>query len=35
MSAVLIEILRLAFAWGVCAAVVYFWYYIMSRLGSF
>jgi len=29
------EILRLAFAWGVCAAVVGFWYYVMSRIGSF
>jgi hypothetical protein len=33
--AVLYEILRLAFAWGVCVAVVAFWYYIMSRLGTF
>ena len=32
---VLLEILRLAFAWGVCALVVLFWYYIMSRLGTF
>jgi hypothetical protein len=29
------EILRLAFAWGVCAVVVAFWYYVMSRLGTF
>ena len=29
------EILRLALAWGICALVVVFWYYIMSRLGSF
>jgi hypothetical protein len=32
---VLLEILRLAFAWGICALVVLFWYYIMSRLGTF
>lgn len=29
------EILSLAFAWGVCAAVVAFWYYLMSRIGTF
>ena len=29
------EILRLALAWGICALVVVFWYYIMSRLGTF
>lgn len=29
------EILRLAFAWGVCGLVVLFWYYILSRLGTF
>jgi len=29
------EILRLGFAWAICAVVVVFWYYIMSRLGSF
>ena len=29
------EILRLALAWGICALVVAFWYYIMSRLGQF
>ncbi len=29
------EILRLALAWGVCGVVVWFWYYIMSRLGTF
>jgi hypothetical protein len=32
---VLEEILRLGFAWGVCAVVVVFWYYVMSRLGTF
>ena len=26
---------RLALAWGICAVVVVFWYYIMSRLGTF
>ena len=30
-----LEILRLAFAWGICALVVLFWYYVMSRLGTF
>ena len=35
MMAVFVEVLRLAFAWGVCAAVVYFWYYVMSRIGTF
>ena len=25
----------LAFAWGVCALVVLFWYYVMSRIGTF
>jgi hypothetical protein len=34
-SIVLGEILSLAIAWGVCALVVAFWYYIMSRLGTF
>lgn len=29
------EILRLLFAWGVCGLVVAFWYYVMSRLGTF
>ena len=29
------EILSLALAWGVCAVVVVFWYYIMSHLGTF
>ena len=29
------EILRLALAWGVCALVVVFWHYVMSRLGTF
>jgi len=29
------EILSLVFAWGVCALVVMFWYYVMSRLGTF
>jgi hypothetical protein len=29
------EILRLVLAWGICALVVVFWYYIMSRLGTF
>ncbi|CAO5171451.1 conserved hypothetical protein [Frankia sp. AiPs1] len=31
----LAEILSLAFAWGVCALVVVFWYYLMSRIGTF
>ncbi len=29
------EILRLALAWGICVLIVGFWYYIMSRLGTF
>jgi hypothetical protein len=29
------EVLSLAFAWGVCAGVVAFWYYVMSRIGTF
>ena len=29
------EIIMLAIAWGVCGLVVYFWYYVMSRLGTF
>jgi 4-amino-4-deoxy-L-arabinose transferase-like glycosyltransferase len=29
------EILRLGLAWAICTVVVVFWYYIMSRLGSF
>jgi len=29
------EILNLALAWGICAAVVAFWYYVMSHLGTF
>ena len=29
------EILRLVFAWGSCALVVVFWYYVMSRIGTF
>jgi hypothetical protein len=29
------EILRLALAWGICVVIVAFWYYIMSRLGTF
>jgi hypothetical protein len=29
------EILRLAFAWGVCALVVAFWYYVMKNIGTF
>jgi hypothetical protein len=32
---VLHEILRLALAWGLCGLIVAFWYYIMSRLGTF
>jgi hypothetical protein len=32
---VLAEILSLGIAWGICTAVVAFWYYIMSRLGTF
>lgn len=35
MMTVLYEILRLAIAWGICGLVVYFWYYIMSHLGTF
>lgn len=31
----LAEILSLAFAWGICTLVVVFWYYIMSRIGTF
>jgi hypothetical protein len=29
------ELLMLAITWGICAAVVAFWYYIMSRIGTF
>lgn len=29
------QIWSLVFAWGVCGIVVYFWYYVMSRIGSF
>jgi len=29
------EILRLALAWGICGAVVAFWYWVMKSLGSF
>ena len=29
------EILRLALAWGICGLIVAFWYYVMSRLGTF
>lgn len=29
------EIIRLAGAWGLCVLIVLFWYYIMSRLGTF
>jgi hypothetical protein len=32
---VLGEIFSLAIAWGICAVVVAFWYYIMSHLGTF
>jgi hypothetical protein len=32
---VLGEVLSLAIAWGICAVVVVFWYYVMSRIGSF
>jgi hypothetical protein len=32
---VLEELLSLAIAWGICAVMVWFWYYIMSRLGTF
>jgi hypothetical protein len=32
---VLGEILSLVLAWGICAVVVVFWYYIMSHLGTF
>jgi uncharacterized MnhB-related membrane protein len=29
------ELLSLAIAWGICGLVVAFWYYIMSRIGTF
>ena len=29
------ELLHLAIAWGICGLVVAFWYYIMSRIGTF
>jgi hypothetical protein len=29
------EILRLALAWGICALVVWFWYWLMKSLGTF
>ncbi|CAM2800435.1 hypothetical protein SKPI104516_04020 [Skermania piniformis] len=29
------EIVRLAFAWGVILAVVAFWYWIISNIGTF
>jgi hypothetical protein len=32
---VLEEFLSLAMAWGICAVMVWFWFYIMSRLGTF
>lgn len=35
MLTVLYELFRLALTWAICALVVYFWYYVMSRLGTF
>jgi len=29
------ELLSLAITWAICAVVVAFWYYIMSRIGTF
>lgn len=29
------EILSLGFAWGVCALVVAFWYWLMKNIGTF
>jgi hypothetical protein len=29
------ELLMLAITWGVCGLVVAFWYYLMSRIGTF
>ena len=32
---VLLEIARLGFAWGICALVVLFWYWVMKSIGTF
>lgn len=29
------ELLRLAFAWGVMGAIVWFWYWLLSNIGTF
>jgi hypothetical protein len=29
------EVLSLGIAWGICAVVVWFWYYVMKNLGTF
>jgi hypothetical protein len=29
------DLVRYALAWGLMAAVIYFWYWIFSRIGDF
>jgi hypothetical protein len=34
-QSLLTEILRLAFAWAAMAGIVWFWYWLLSNLGTF
>jgi hypothetical protein len=31
----LAEIIRLTFAWGAMAGIVWFWYWLLSNIGTF